>query len=542
MTATAPISPGTILRRSAPAILLATAILLPFLGKAFTIDDTVFLFEARHAVTDPLHPTAFEMAWNVRPERISAIVPTGPVMAWLLVPAVLSGHPEQVAHLVQILWLWVAIIGTVGLALRLGVPSAWSAGAGLLVGIAPAVLGMAGTAMPDVPAMALGAAGLQQLLAWRQDQRWRQAAAAALLLGLAPLARTHLVLLLGVGTFLVVGDVFSVAGWRAGPWTRWLPVIAAPLLTVGVTFLTRDPEPGARSIAGAAAGLSSMEKFVPNLLAFAVHWSLALPFALPWAVVRWRSVLAHPLTITGATAGAVVLLRIAHPGSTPWLLAPVIGLSVAAIADALVDASRRRDGIQLTLGLWLLLALPAAIYVHLPAKYLLVSAPAAAILVARAMASSPRIGRPALAVATAASALLGIAILRADTAFAELGREAARTLIAPEVASGRRVWYVGHWGFQWYAEEAGARFFPIEPPYPQQGDLVVSCVNCEPHIEPDQMDALVLVRRIRHTEPGGRVADKSSNAGFFSSSWGYLPWAWGRGLLGGFDVYRVDYR
>ena len=542
MTATTPISTGEILRRSAPALLLATALLLPFLGKAFTVDDTVFLFEARHAVTDPLHPTAFEMAWNLRPERISAIVPTGPVMAWLLVPAVISRHPEQVAHLVQLFWLWVAIVGTVALALRLGVPSAWSAGAGLLVGIAPTVLGMAGTAMPDVPAMALGVAGLQQLVAWKQDRRWRQAVAAALLLGLAPLARTHLVLLLGVGTFLLVGDVFSVAGWRAGPWTRWLPVIGAPLVTAGVTFLTRDPAPGAGSIAGAAAGFSSMEKFVPNLLAFAVHWSLALPFAIPWAVLRWRTILARPFVIAGATAAAAVLLRIAHPDGTPWLLAPVIALSVAAIADALVDAARRRDGVQFTLGLWLLLALPASIYVHLPAKYLLASAPAAAILVARALAANPTLGRPVLVATTLASALLGVAILRADTAFAGLGREAARTLIAPEVARGRRVWYVGHWGFQWYAEEAGARFFPIDPPYPGQGDLVVSCLNCEPHIEPDQMEALVLVRRVRHAEPGGRIADKSSNAGFFSNSWGYLPWAWGEGLLGGFDVYRVDYR
>ena len=538
----APASTGEILRRSAPAILLATAILLPFLGKAFTIDDTVFLFEARHALTDPLHPTAFEMAWNLRPERISAIVPTGPVMAWLLVPAVLSGHPEQVAHLVQILWLWVAIVGTVALALRLGVPSAWSAGAGLLVGVAPAVLGMAGTAMPDVPAMALGVAGLQQLVAWKQDQRWRQAAAAALLLGLAPLARTHLVLLLGVGALLLVGDVFSVAGWRSGPWTRWLPVVAAPLVTVGVTFLTRDPAPGAASIAGAAAGLSSLEKFVPNLLAFAVHWSLALPFAIPWAVLRWRALLARPFVIVGATAVAAILLRVAHPDGTPWFLSPVIALSVVAIADALVDAARRRDGVQFTLSLWLLLALPAVIYVHLPAKYLLASAPAAAILVARALAASPALGRPVLVATALASSLLGVAILRADTAFAGLGREAARTLIAPEVSSGRRVWYVGHWGFQWYAEEAGARFFPVDPPYPGQGDLVVSCLNCEPHIEPDQMDALVLVRRVRHAEPGGRVADKSSNAGFFSNSWGYLPWAWGQGLLGGFDVYRVDYR
>jgi hypothetical protein len=33
--------------------------LIPFLNKAFTIDDTMFLLQAKHLLSDPLHPTAF---------------------------------------------------------------------------------------------------------------------------------------------------------------------------------------------------------------------------------------------------------------------------------------------------------------------------------------------------------------------------------------------------------------------------------------------------------------------------------------------------
>ena len=72
-----------IFRASLPAFLLAAIILIPFLDKAFTIDDTVFLLEAQHALTDPLHPTAFELTWERTSERVSRLVPTGPVMAWL---------------------------------------------------------------------------------------------------------------------------------------------------------------------------------------------------------------------------------------------------------------------------------------------------------------------------------------------------------------------------------------------------------------------------------------------------------------------------
>ena len=67
-----------VLRAALPALLLAAAVLLPFLNKAFTMDDTVFMREAMHALADPLHPTAFEMVWTYDSQRLSTIIPTGP--------------------------------------------------------------------------------------------------------------------------------------------------------------------------------------------------------------------------------------------------------------------------------------------------------------------------------------------------------------------------------------------------------------------------------------------------------------------------------
>src|SRR5512146_849318 len=121
------------LKYSLPALLLATVILVPFLNKAFTIDDTVFLFEARHVLTDPLHPTAFEMTWERVPERVSLIVPTGPVMASLLVPSILAVGAEWMAHAVQLVLLLAAILATVSLALRLGLTPLWAAAAGMIL-------------------------------------------------------------------------------------------------------------------------------------------------------------------------------------------------------------------------------------------------------------------------------------------------------------------------------------------------------------------------------------------------------------------------
>jgi hypothetical protein len=291
----------------------------------------------------------------------------------------------------------------------------------------------------------------------------------------------------------------------------------------------------------AAAGLSSLARIPPNLVAFGVHWGLAVPFVLPWMWVRWRHVVARPGLLAGSLAAAAVLVHLARPAGASWMLVPLVGASLAAFSDVLLEAVHHRDGTQLTLGLWLLLALPAAVYIHLPAKYLLPSIPAAAILVARHLRSAPA-SRAALVVTASLSALLGVAILRADATFAGLGRDAARDLIAPEVSRGRRVWYVGHWGFQWYAEQAGGRSFPNEPALLREGDLVVSCRNCEPLFDVGGIEGVKPIRELLHAAPTGRVMDKPSGAGFFSNSWGFLPWTFGDGLLDAFDVYEVSAR
>ncbi|HVP68043.1 MAG TPA: hypothetical protein VMT17_12340 [Anaeromyxobacteraceae bacterium] len=150
----------TAIRPAIPALLLALLVLVPMWDKAFTIDDTLFLLQAKHVLSDPLHPTAFDVVWDLpKPERLSQILPSGPVMAWLLVPAVAGHASELIAHGIETPLLLLAILATVSLALRLGLSTGSARVAGLLLACTPAVLAMAGTAMPDVPAMALSYQG-----------------------------------------------------------------------------------------------------------------------------------------------------------------------------------------------------------------------------------------------------------------------------------------------------------------------------------------------------------------------------------------------
>jgi hypothetical protein len=378
------------LRYSAPALLLATVVLVPFLDKAFTIDDTMFLRQAEQLLNDPLHPTAFEMVWSesTEPRRMSAIMSSGPGMAYLLVPSVACGGGEWIAHLEQLLLLMAAIAATAALALRLGgSPEAARATALLLAGT-PAALAMAGTAMPDVPAMAFGVLGLERVLAWRDEQRGHQCLVATAALALAVLARPHLLLLLGIAVLALPRDFLARASWRETRLMAFLPIALAPAAVLGLTLLTRDPEGAPSAWLGAAQTFTSPRNLAQNVAAFAVHWTLVLPLSLPWAALRWRALVRQPFLCVAALGLALVLFR-AGDGRRVWLV-PVIALTAGALWDVLVDGFRRRDPVQLVLGLWLLLPLAVTPYLHMPAKYLLASAPAVAILVGRSVAGRSR--------------------------------------------------------------------------------------------------------------------------------------------------------
>ncbi|MFN2428283.1 MAG: ArnT family glycosyltransferase, partial [Candidatus Binatia bacterium] len=505
---------------SAPALLLAAVLLIPFAGKAFTIDDTLFMRQAEWALSDPLHPSALTMVWSEvpRPMRLSQVMPTGPLMAWLLMPAALAGGSEVVAHLLQLLLLGIAILEVAVLALRMGYDESVARLSALFLAATPAVLGMAGTAMPDVAAMTFGLVGIERLYAWRQERGAAAGVMAALCLGLAPLARTHLLLLPAVAVCVLEYP------WRRDAWRQWVPVVAAPAITMAIVLLTRDPLGGSADMARSAGFFSSLANVRSNAVAFGVHWVMLLPLGLAWMVTRGRRFWLSPVPWLGMAAAASALAN-----DTRWLwIAPVAGLGIAVVADVVLDGWREQSADRVALGLWLLLALPIVVYLHFPSKYLVACAPAAAIVAAAAVLELPKRGAMAVGAGpVAGGALFGTLILQADATFAGLGKRAVEELVVPRVAAGERVWFNAHWGFQWYAERAGASIVTSTAPLPRPGDLLVSARVTIAGIPVQAFRKRELLATVSDDAAGGRILSSELGAGFYSNGWGYLPWVWG---------------
>jgi hypothetical protein len=530
------------IRYSGLPALLAICVLAPFANKAFGVDDVTFLLEAQHALMDPLHPAAFEMVFHGERTRVSIGGVSGPVMAYLLVPAVVLGGAEWAAHVVQMILLIVGLVATVRLGQRMGLPTRWARIAGALLVSSPAVLAMTSTAMPDVPAMSFGVLGMERLLAWRTERRWHQGATCAFVFALAVLSRSHLLLLWACGAALITRE-------SAGPemrgrlyllWHYGAPLLASAIIVTLVNYITRDPDTGydlASTTLSRMTGTRGMG-LVSNLMSFAAHWALSFPLTVAWVALRTTALLRRSIVGIALVAGSLAYLKLSlaeGPHSALWVC-PVTALSYAVLADILLDGWQRRDALQLSLGAWLLIAIPGALYLHLPPKALVPSAPGMAILLARSLAAAPALrARITFSATVLAGVVLGVLIIKADNAVAEIGRRGAREDVAEQVRARRRVWFDGAWGFQWYAMQQGAMALARTPPYPSPGDVVVAGLGGGTLRRfPNKR----LLKSWSVNTQGGRIF--SEGAGFYSNGSGFLPWTWGKGELGRIDVWLIE--
>jgi hypothetical protein len=534
-------------RAAWPGLLLATVLLLPFLGRAHTLDDVTFLMQAKHVLTDPLHPTAFEMVADGQRIRLSSKLVTGPLMAWLLVPCVALGGTEWVAHGLQWLLVLVTVIATVRIADRatgaevpagVGHRSRSAPGAarvaGLLVAGCPAVIGMATTSMSDVAAMAFAGVGIERFLAWADERRPLQGVAATLAFAAAGLARSHALAMPLVAAVALVRK--PAAGRRRG--LDALPLVASWAVAFAIMRLTADPAAAHGSFLDAVRERGPSHAWRVNLAGFGAHWLAAIPLALPWLWARAARLVRDAAT-WAVFAAAVAFLLWADRARMPIPLAVATALAFVTLADVVLDAWRRGDRDQLLLGAWLLPALAALPYVHLPAKFVLVSAPAAAVLSARLLERrDARLPAPVAGAVVAAGAVLGVLIVLADAEFADAGRLAARRFIAPRVHAGEHVRFHGAWGAQWYAIQAGAEVAALGDPPPAPGTILVLSAGT-PGTMPSGQLALEPLDELDVTSHFGQVMSMKEQVGFYSNWYGYLPWTWRNGLIERIVTWRV---
>jgi len=560
------------------AIIAVIAAWVPFLNKAFHIDDPLFLWMAQQVSQHPADPYGFSVNWYVSAKPMFSIMQNPPLTAYYMaLAASFLGWSEPAMHGAFLVPAVAAVLGTFFLAQRLsGSPLL----AALLMLFMPVFLVSATTVMCDVWLLALWVWSVDCWLRGLERHSYRLLLLASLLAAAAALTKyfgASLVPLLAVYTLvrerrltsrllfllipvavIVIYETMTKAKYGQGlfsnamiyPWQATAKVdkqLSGQLLT-GLSFaggclfpaLFYAPLLKLRRNFHAAGSLATESGKMPNFRILIVGIAIFLALL--------------PLVYLGIARGLTSRTDVIA-ATVEGALFATIGVGILALAAA--DLFQQKTADSLLLNLWVFGTFFFATMMNwsITSRTILPMAPVVVILLIRRFKNSAVVaaavtggrGLPILPLRTAAAlwwpllpaALVSLLVTAADYKLADTARLASRSFQNRFRNEPGTVWFEGHWGFQYYMEHWKAKPLDRTERRIISGDVLIvplsnSNVSPTPPVPtsgpPEQVNYPQSL--LATMSPGMR-------AGFYSSKWGSLPWVFSRVPPEQYLIFRV---
>jgi hypothetical protein len=170
------------------------------------------------------------------------------------------------------------------------------------------------------------------------------------------------------------------------------------------------------------------------------------------------------------------------------------------------------------------------------ARSILPMVPPVCILVQRGLEAGGGVRFRACAAGCLLSALVAVLAMVADYQSADASRWAAQQLTREY--GGKRIWFTGHWGFQYYMQQHGAK--PVDDKHPQckPGDLLV--IPLDNYGTPPRILRLRAVSSLSaHTCSFLTLLNGPMGADYYSSPGDRLPMVFGPIAPDSFVVFQV---
>jgi len=499
------------------------ACLVPFLGKPFHIDDPLFVWAAKQIQDHPGKAYDFPVNWYGFEMPMWEVTKNPPLACYYLAAAgAVLGFSEPALHAAFLIPAAAAGLGSYVLTRQFCSRPLLAALAGILT---PVFLVSATTVMCDGMMLALWVWSLYFWITGLQSRKRLRLFLAAVLVSLCALTKYYgmaMIPLLAVYTIL-----------RTRRMGIDLLFLLIPLLLLGGYQGATHTLYG-KGLLGDAAAYATNRQWTLNaelllrLLASLAFMGGCIGCVLFFAPPRWL------LPAVAIMAVAVILLPMhVFPKVTPHLLwkPQLIFMTAGGLLMLLfpiADLWRKRDAESILLLLWVYgtFLFTAIVNWDVNARSILPMTPAAGILIARRLDASPkhancgfwRIGWPLVP-----AAALALAVCWADYTLARSARDAAKTISRTYRSQFDRLYFQGHWGFQYYLQEEGAVPLNFEKAY-RPGDLIVFPDNNTNVIdfpkERIQTEEKLTLERC----PWLVTVNRSAGAGFYSSLWGPMPY------------------
>jgi 4-amino-4-deoxy-L-arabinose transferase-like glycosyltransferase len=524
-----------------PVLLLVLATLLallPFLGKPFNIDDPLFIWVAQHIQSHPLDPYGFNANWYGFDSPLWSITKNPPLACYYLAAfGGVFGWSEVVLHASLFLPAVAVVLGTHRLAKHFCKRPLLAA---LAVLFTPVFLLSSTTVMCDVLMLAFWVWAVVFWMEGTERGRPGLFAIAAFLISLSALTKYF-------GACLIP----LVAAWsiaRKRPVAEWLGWLAVPIaMLFAYQFSTRALYGyGLLTDAGKYATAVHQPTIFSNLnllltaLAFTGGCFAMLTFFSPLLWSRRSFLIGTGISLAGCAIALWLLTAKSDlVQADAWQSAQILFWAAGGIgllALTITDLYRRRGADSLLLACWVLGTFVFTTFFNWVVNgrsVLPMVVPAGILLVRRLeqrLDAGIRWPPPVLFIPGLLGVVLAIWVTAGDYFFALASRKAAQVVHATYGSGAHRLWFQGHWGFQYYMQAGGATPVDTRRPQLSQGDYIATPLRTEnSNIYPmnkegplaERSTILVPVRGCLSTMNGG------TGAGFYASAWGPLPFVFG---------------
>lgn len=505
------------------------------LTKAIHIDDTAHLHIARAIREHPLHPMSGEFNWRDTSEPIHTMNQPHLFFTLLALTITVVGESTLALHLLVSLfslaaiWLFHAIANQIS-----------ESGALLFTALfclSPAFM-PSQNVMVDVPLVVCWLAFFRALLFPALTHECRSYLLAAAMASAALLIKY---------TSLVLLPLLALALGSRKRW-RLLWVVAIPVATLIAWSLFNIFDYGGVHIFEREPASYTLGRLAIRSGAWLICLGAVSPFMLVFAARGVRQKRARLLVGTAVLLAVLVsgvslfvadermstsLLRGIFFGCGLLLFGRVLAASVSSPA-----APEERIRTLLIAGWFVgttifVIAFAPAVAV----RHVLLVSPAALLAL---LHLSSRASRKLLVTAVALNLAIGVVLAISDYEYADVYREYAPRIQAKYGDNGR-LWFVGHWGWKWYAEQTGMKEYDYQLSQPETGDLLVA-----PEFVDKQRISREHWRRLHKIDEIVVNATPTTffrvgpMAGYYASSVRRLPWIFSTDVVEKFLIYRFE--
>ncbi len=532
-------------RRAIPVLaILTAALLVPFTGKAFHMDDPLFLKTAHQIIAHPFDPYGFTVNWYISEKPMADVMKNPPLASYYIAAvALLFGWSEVVLHLALLPFAISVILGVYALARQYAASPVLAAMAFL---ISPYFMVSSTNIMCDIMMLALF---LWSIVLWINGIKHNsslQLVSAIILITLAALTKYFA---LSALPLMLIYTIIHHRSFRLSLLTLALPIV----VLVGYQHWTAILY--GHGLLSDAAQYANLNRWAKGSMAWGkiiVGFGFlgpVLPFTFLLAPRLFRPYLLIGYILLSFVAALLIIWGVVHSGapSVPngyhllltfeLSLLIFMGLLIMTIVATSWRLGANPDIILLILWVIGTFIFGCIINWSVNVRTLMPLGPPAAILFVRRLNNQG----PPIAQWTVASliiaALLSLSICWSDYCLAGTGRDAAERLLSLP-RSNCTIWFQGHWGFQHYMEEGGAKAIDVHTSRAAPGDIFIIPNNNTNtyHISSAIADYIGSIEL-----PSSHwVTTESSDhvAGFYSHVLGPLPFAFESVPPERYDVFK----